>query len=404
MLNRGIATLAAGAGFLTLGLALYPKGFWQIALVVSAVALIGTGVFRIVASFWTRPAKTREQDSVVDTRNPDDGGNARFNRIVAATKQASESSTSTVSWPSAPETAAAPILEAPFSAPVAFETRVAEFARPGLALFRPYPPLDMPDVRSHVGGLPSLPADMAWPRAIDDSGCIAAHAPLHFLAQVDLAEQPWLPEGFPNSGTLLFFGALPDSYFWGTSNDARVLYDGSSQGVPTAPPDDLGEIDGGYGDYSGMFGNADWLRCRTFPQWPLLGCKIDTMPDGDAFVANSYHDPEFAEYHAALIEFRAATVANATGIDLDEIAQWHEPVARSMLDEPGFPWVTRYVSLWCQRVSRDCPDALQPIVAAWPIGRATARPTTRSPTTRRPNFAKCSPTGRTRGTRCLPNF
>ncbi|MEO1308773.1 MAG: DUF1963 domain-containing protein, partial [Pseudomonadota bacterium] len=52
-------------------------------------------------------------------------------------------------------------------------------------------------VRSFVGGYPRLPFDMDWPK--DDQ------TELMFLLQVDLADLPWRPDGWPSGGTLFFF-------------------------------------------------------------------------------------------------------------------------------------------------------------------------------------------------------
>lgn len=229
-----------------------------------------------------------------------------------------------------------------------FEALRRKHERPALALVRPYPPSRSSTLRSHIGGLPSLPTNVAWPRAIDDNGCLPAGAPLHFLGQVDLGEQPWMPNDFPLKGTLLFFGALPDGYFWDTPNDARVIYDPTSSGVPTQPPEDLGAINGGYGHYQERYGDDDWLRCRTFPAWPLIGTRIGTMPDVGAFVLNASRDPVYAGYQDAHNDYRANQIASTLGASLDEIASRRLPTLAEVLASPGFPWTPRYIGLWAR--------------------------------------------------------
>ena len=236
----------------------------------------------------------------------------------------------------------------PDEKPGGFEELQRKHAQPALALLRPYPPDRSISVRSHVGGLPSLPAMVPWPRAIDDRGCIPAGAPLHFLGQVDLAEQLWVPNDFPLKGTVLFFGALPDGYFWDTPNDARVIYDPTSSGVETQPPVDLGTINGGYGDYQAQFGDDDWLRCRIFPKWPLVGSRIRTMPELGAFAVNAFHDPSFAGYYEAQNDHRASEIAGVLGTSLDEIASRPIPTIAEVLGSPGFPWTPRYIALWAR--------------------------------------------------------
>jgi len=213
--------------------------------------------------------------------------------------------------------------------------------------------------------LPALPAGTAWPRAVDDSGCISANIPLHFLAQVDLAEQPWLPPHFPSQGTLLFFGALCDGYFWGTKNDARVIYDATSSGVTTQPPEDMPPVDGGYGRYQELFGDDDWLRCRIFPEWPLVGKRIETMPDGDAFEENSDRLLRYSGYAEALNDFRVEQIATAVGLDLSPLERRIDPDHRQLLDDPDFPWTPRFIALWGRMAQRDKSAAPSPEIAAW---------------------------------------
>lgn len=59
------------------------------------------------------------------------------------------------------------------------------------------PALPTDQTRSFVGGYPRLPVGMAWPTEDGKE--------LLFLAQVDLADLPWRPDGFPTRGTLYFF-------------------------------------------------------------------------------------------------------------------------------------------------------------------------------------------------------
>jgi hypothetical protein len=161
----------------------------------------------------------------------------------------------------------------------------------------------------------------------------------------------------------MFFGALTDGYYWGTHNDARVIYDPDSCGIPTLPPEDLEGIDGGYGRYQKIFGDDDRLRCQIFPEWPLIGKRIETMPDGNALAVNSYHDEKYAGYHEALNDFRAEQAALAADIDLSDEARLSSSPTISLLDEPGFPWTARYVALWGRMVRKNCPDDLKDSVS-----------------------------------------
>ncbi|WP_420557086.1 DUF1963 domain-containing protein [Roseovarius sp.] len=59
------------------------------------------------------------------------------------------------------------------------------------------PELPTETCRSFVGGYPRLPVGMSWP--------VDGGVELMFLAQIDLADLPWRPEGWPSGGTLYLF-------------------------------------------------------------------------------------------------------------------------------------------------------------------------------------------------------
>ncbi len=107
-----------------------------------------------------------------------------------------------------------------------------------------YPPTSQDlDRFSHLGGVPSLPRGMEWPRA-------ANGAPFHFLAQIDLATMPAsgivdfrgrsLPE-FPREGALYFFADCATFGIWEQPEAShRVLYAPDLGGTrPVQPPPDL---------------------------------------------------------------------------------------------------------------------------------------------------------------------
>lgn len=262
--------------------------------------------------------------------------------------------------------------------PSSFSELRAIHARPALALRRAYPPTGHSPGRSYMGGVPSLPAGVSWPRAESDSGCMPAGTPLHFLAQIDLAEQSWLPDHFPTSGTLLFFGMLPEGegYYWGTSNDSRVLYDPLSQGTPTLPPTDLLPIDKA-GGFSRAFGEEEpWHQSCTWPHWPLLGHRIETMPDPDALPLGVYGDEAHDRYSNELNQFRAEQAAAAFGLDLAALAEARCPTTDELLNDPDFPHVTRFIGLFARALRRSTSDAsaeLNDQVGQW-IAWADSRP------------------------------
>ncbi len=112
--------------------------------------------------------------------------------------------------------------------PAAFQETVSHAIRPAIRLNRDG------KGRSHLGGRPSLPADMAWP-------CDAGE-PLAFLGQIALSELPQplaSTLGFPSDGILYFFFDQEQSV-WGTepADKAkwRVFYACSSGRATGAAP------------------------------------------------------------------------------------------------------------------------------------------------------------------------
>lgn len=96
------------------------------------------------------------------------------------------------------------------------EEEVRATARPAIFLRRASLPAPLDDPgRSYFGGLPRLPAELAWPEK-------GEHA-LTFLAQIDLAELPVIDAAaLPRTGTLYFFSDANSECPEG--DDGRVLY------------------------------------------------------------------------------------------------------------------------------------------------------------------------------------
>lgn len=105
------------------------------------------------------------------------------------------------------------------------EAEIRATARPAIFLRRASlpVPLDHP-ARSYFGGLPRLPAELAWP----EKGEYA----LTFLAQIDLAELPAIDASpLPRTGTLYFFSDANSEC--PEADDGRVLYyAGEASSVP----------------------------------------------------------------------------------------------------------------------------------------------------------------------------
>jgi predicted DNA-binding WGR domain protein len=114
---------------------------------------------------------------------------------------------------------------------------------------------------NRMGGLPSLPTDVAWPLHLHTG------RPLHFLAQVDLSTLPPLGAaqsgrpvgpGLPSSGLLFFFvdmGGDFDGGKAGASPGARVLY-AAQAGAERAAPQGLPQIGHDMGSLTGKYAST----------------------------------------------------------------------------------------------------------------------------------------------------
>lgn len=122
---------------------------------------------------------------------------------------------------------------------------------PGWALLLRSPFRSSEPASSWLGGLPYAPKDIVWPRHVNG-------APLHFLAQIDLASLK--PEqasrshhsGLPTSGALLIFGCPTHACY--VLNPEQI-----AQSSRIAPPEDLRSL-----QQQGFFS-----RDRTFGYWPV---------------------------------------------------------------------------------------------------------------------------------------
>jgi hypothetical protein len=108
-----------------------------------------------------------------------------------------------------------------------------------------------------LGGLPTLPLGIEWPRQ-HQSG-----SPLHFLAQVDLSRLPSTPLNgasnaptLPKSGLLFFFADMVEEMLWndngGPFATTRVIF-ADQTGSERAPPHDLPEVLHSFGEHAGGY-------------------------------------------------------------------------------------------------------------------------------------------------------
>jgi uncharacterized protein YwqG len=132
--------------------------------------------------------------------------------------------------------------------------------------------------QSWLGGTPSLPPGTEWPRH-GKTGM-----PLHFLAQIDLADIPATPlkplgPALPRSGLLLFFADLEEEMLWGwngrgsLTDATRVLYS-ATWSPPAQAPSDLPEVSHPFGKASGQFSSG----FSVFPMKKIEAHVIDSVP------------------------------------------------------------------------------------------------------------------------------
>ncbi len=95
--------------------------------------------------------------------------------------------------------------------------RLQPHRRPGLLMFN----TSDPSKRSQIGGYPLWPTDMQWPRTEDSADV--------FVAQIDLAELPFRPEGFPEHGMLYIFLEDYETKVYFATNEREL--------APTRPPE-----------------------------------------------------------------------------------------------------------------------------------------------------------------------
>jgi hypothetical protein len=144
---------------------------------------------------------------------------------------------------------------------------------------------------SKLGGRPTLPTDIEWPRHGQ------ASTPLHFLAQIDLSILPRTPlhnapeqPKLPKRGLLFFFADMVEEMLWGDNGGpfatTRVIF-AKQAGPEREPPDDTPEILHAFGRRAGGFETG----MIEYPSMALEPHVIDTFdetadPDAAALVAS----------------------------------------------------------------------------------------------------------------------
>jgi hypothetical protein len=161
--------------------------------------------------------------------------------------------------------------------------------------------------RSKLGGQPTLPPHIAWPRQHQ------AGTPLHFLAQIDLSRLPPTPLNgasngpkLPETGLLFFFADMVEEMLWnengGPIATTRVIF-ANQAGPERPPPDDMPEILHGFGERAGGFDTG----IRVYPEAALEPNVIETFGGIDP------HPRSGDTYPAAARAAMVASIENAIG-------------------------------------------------------------------------------------------
>jgi hypothetical protein len=208
---------------------------------------------------------------------------------------------------------------------------MAKHREPAIMAYRPYPPVNLPPVNSHLGGCPVLPAGYDWPRT-------SGGEPLHFLAQIDCAELP--PSGgvLPDKGALFFFARIDEEMLWGDGDpkdDCRVVFAPRIGLSEARAPDDLPPLMGGYSDLQSHFALPDDPPVTLYPRWPLVFRGLSSWPDMTAI--RGAWKTDFKGYQTSVRQARAAEVSRVLDMTLEEERgpSWRKGASSDKVTLPG---------------------------------------------------------------------
>jgi hypothetical protein len=202
--------------------------------------------------------------------------------------------------------------------------------------------------RSWLGGLPMMPAHVAWPRSISAEFPERGERPLHFLAQIACADLPaelWGGLG-PRRGWLLFF--IDPNQYQPEGPDALRVVHIESLGSERAAPADLGPVDDGEHTsayYDHFLSLAD--RPSVWRRWPVDLVAVAnndetlvTTQDLEAYLYPGQAVAEAAPKHPEPFTWRGALyVLNRSEHDLTRSSLYNVNVsdaAISRLRQPGY--------------------------------------------------------------------
>lgn len=262
-------------------------------------------------------------------------------------------------------------------------------ARPGVCLYRDFPPVHPVTTMSKFGGWPNLPNEIEWPRGVDP---YAKHfrgrsdrswhdaPPLHFLAQIDCSELPDAQTALPRHGMLYFFGRMDEECVWEDENppndSTRVVYvaDFDRNTPLRQPPKDIwavgtrelvSEYPSAAGFDEGMaYGPSrivvDANELAVVPEWPMKSSVFETYPDPQHFsfdpVEGISTDEKYA-FGRAYGDARSTRIAE----NLTKATGYRQPVFPPLKNMSHYESLARQAyekNLW-QHVPGDLKQTLQ---------------------------------------------
>ncbi len=154
------------------------------------------------------------------------------------------------------------------------ERVVNERAQPAIRLKRHWPPEEPYAGNSWLGGLPTLPPELAWPTNPKTG------FRLHHLAQIDLGEMPQLESGprLPEKGTLWFFADIDEELVWIDNPEnyhSAVLYwpESVSGVLATDAPENLPEVNHVNNSMTRYSSSRRIPGFSVYSKWPVTGHK-----------------------------------------------------------------------------------------------------------------------------------
>lgn len=205
--------------------------------------------------------------------------------------------------------------------------------RPGILLTRPFPVTREISVRSQLGGLPTLPLHVIWPRGKS----YGQDVPMHFLAQIDCSELPRVDPRMPASGVLYFFAVNDEEQIWTEGEPrerVRVIYEPDVPlDVPPGPaPTDLPPMRGRTARDNPW--EPAWLLPAedgpsVFHSWPLIASRFDTWPDADNYRNLPFNDHERCARRVTAMRVGSVVVATGLPTRSDQVPAWE-----TRIDQP----------------------------------------------------------------------